>query len=38
MNIYGELDLMPEHKTQFAFKCKREHTAEINAPNLAYLN
>ena len=26
MSKYGELDLMPEHRTQFAFKSKREHS------------
>ena len=36
MIIYGELDPMPRHRTQFAFKRKREHIAKINIPNLAY--
>ena len=29
MNIYGELDPMPEHRTQFAFKGKREHISKV---------
>ena len=36
MSAYGELDPMIEHKTQFAFKGKREHTATVNTPNIAY--
>ena len=27
---------MAEHRTQFAFKVKREHIAMINTPNIAY--
>ena len=38
MSVYGELDPMIEHRTQFAFKGKREHIAKINIPNIAYLN
>ena len=29
---------MPEHRTQFAFKGKREYIVKISIPNLAYLN
>ena len=36
MSIYGELDSMIEHRTQFAFKGKREHIATVNTPNIAY--
>ena len=36
MSVYGELDPMVEHMTQFAFKGKREHTAKANMPNIAY--
>ena len=36
MSAYGELDPMIEHKTQFAFKDKREHIATVNTPNIAY--
>ena len=28
---------MIEHRTQFAFKGKREHIAKVNTPNMAYL-
>ena len=28
MSVYGELDPMVEHKTEFAFKYKREHIAK----------
>ena len=38
MSVYRELDLMVEHRTQFAFKGKREHMAKANMPNIAYLN
>ena len=27
---------MPEHRTQFAFKGKREHIVKVNIPNIAY--
>ena len=36
MNVYGELDPMVEHRTQFAFKGKREHISKVNIPNIAY--
>ena len=29
---------MVEHRTQFAFKCKREHIAKVNMSNIAYPN
>ena len=29
---------MTEHRTQFAFKDKREHIAKVNMPIIAYLN
>ena len=35
MSIYGGLDPMPEHRTQFAFKCKRKHIAKVNMSNMA---
>ena len=35
MSIYGELDPMVEHRTQFVFKGKREHIAKVNMPNIA---
>ena len=38
MSVYGELDPMVEHRTQFAFKGKREHMAKVNMPNIAYRN
>ena len=38
MSIYRELDPMVEHRTQFSFKGKREHTAKFNLPNIAYPN
>ena len=38
MSIYAELDPMPEHRTQFTFKGKREHIAEVNISNMAYPN
>ena len=38
MSFYGELDPMPEYRTQLAFKGKREHIAKINIPNMAYSN
>ena len=34
MSVYRELDLMIEHRTQFAFKGK--HIAIVNTPNMAY--
>ena len=36
MSVYGELDPMVEHRTQLAFKDKREHTATVNTPNTTY--
>ena len=36
MSVYGELDSMIEHRTQFAFKGKREHIAKVNIPNIPY--
>ena len=36
MSVYGELDPMVEHRTQFAFKGKRQHFATVNTPNIAY--
>ena len=36
MSVYWELDLMVEHRTQFAFKGKREHISKVNMPNIAY--
>ena len=36
MSVYGELDRMVEHRTQFAFKGKREHVSKVNIPNIAY--
>ena len=30
MSFYRELDLMPEHRTQSAFKGKRQHIAEVD--------
>ena len=36
MSVYGELDPMVEHRTQFAFKGKREHIFKVNIPNVAY--
>ena len=38
MSVYGELDPMIEHRTQFAFKSKREHITKVNMPNIAYPN
>ena len=36
MRVYRELDPMVEHRTQFAFKGKREHIDKVNIPNIAY--
>ena len=36
MSVYGELFPMVEHRTQFAFKGKREHVGKVNMPNIAY--
>ena len=38
MRVYGELDPMTEHRTQFAFKDKRKHIEKVNMPNIAYRN
>ena len=38
MSIYGELDPIAEHRTQFPFKGKREHIAKDNMPNITYPN
>ena len=38
MSVYGELDHIAEHRTQFAFKGKTEHIARVNMPNIAYPN
>ena len=38
MSVYGELGPMVEHRTQFAFKGKREHIAKVSMPNTAYPN
>ena len=36
MSVYKELDPMVEHRTQLAFKGKREHIVKVNIPNIAY--
>ena len=37
MSIYGkELDRMIKHRTQFAFKGKREHITTVSTPNIEY--
>ena len=36
MGVYGELDPMIEHRTQFAFKGQRKHIATVSTPNIAY--
>ena len=38
MSVYGELDPMVKHRTQFAFKGKREHISKVNIPNTAHPN
>ena len=38
MSVYGELDLIIEHRTQSAFKGKTEHVAKVNMPNIPYPN
>ena len=38
MSVYGELDSMVEHMTQFDFKGKSKHIAKANMPNIAYPN
>ena len=36
MSVYGELDPMVKHRTQFVFKGKRELTAKVKMPKIAY--
>ena len=36
MSVYGELDPMVKHKTQFGFKGEREHISKVKIPNIAY--
>ena len=36
MSVYGELDPMIEHRTQFAFQGKREHIPKVNMPSMTY--
>ena len=36
MSVYGELDPIVEHRTQFAFKGKREHITKVIILNIAY--
>ena len=36
MSFYGELDPMVEHRTQLAFKGKREQIDPTSIPNIAY--
>lgn len=38
MNIYGELDSRPEHRSHFDFIGKRENKAKVNISNLDYPN
>ena len=38
MSVYRELDPMIEHRTQFAFKGKREHIAKVNMSKIAHPN
>ena len=38
MSVYGELNRMVEHMTQFDFKGTREHIVKVNMPNIAYPN
>ena len=38
MSIYGELDPVPEYRTQFAFNGKTEYIAKVNKPNATYPN
>ena len=37
MSVYRELDPMVEHRTQLAFKGKREHIVSVNITNMSYL-
>ena len=36
MSVYGELDPMVKHRTQFVFKGQRELTAKVKMSNIAY--
>ena len=36
MSVYGELDPMIEHRTQFAFKGKRKNISKVNIQHIAY--
>ena len=36
MSVYGELDSMVEHRTQFVFRGNRKHITKVNMPNIAY--
>ena len=36
MSVYGKVDPMVGHRTQLAFKSKREYIAKANIPNIAY--
>ena len=36
MSVYGELNNIPQHRAQFAFKGKRKHRAKLNISNLGY--
>ena len=36
MSIYRQLDSLPKNRPQFFFKCKKEHIAKENIPNLTY--
>lgn len=38
MSIYRKLNRRSEHRTQFVFKCRREHKAKVNIPSMAYPN
>ena len=38
MNISRELDPMPEHRRQLAFKSKQEHITKVKLPNIYYPN
>ena len=38
MSVYGELDPMVEHRTQFAFKGKGKHIEKANMKDIAHPN
>ena len=38
MSIYGKLNPVPEYRTEFAFKGKREYIAKTNISNLGNPN